>query len=415
MPILEIFSQGDEIVTGQTVDTNAAWLSEQAVQLGFTVARHTAVGDKLGDLVGLLKEIAERADCCLCTGGLGPTSDDLSAEAVAKAFGLPLEFDEIAYRQIQAYFSNRQRSMPEINRKQALLPQGSIRLDNDWGTAPGFALQAGRCWFAFMPGVPSEMRNMFVERVRPRLDARFLLKPSRLVTIKTVGLGESDIQQMIENIEIPDAVQLGFRAGVDEVQTKLLFPPGYPEPEMMELTNKVAARLIRPVYVFGIDGLGEKVGSLAAVVDRLMCEAGITLAVVETASQGLLAAKCLGCSWLHSAIYEKSLSVLARRLGVNIDGLDTANTGSALATALWKHSRVDIVLVQMYEGSVEQFQEKDQTVKLYTTLVHNIGLEDRESTKWSLDIRYLSGPAARKQNQAAQFGLDKLRRELLGF
>jgi nicotinamide-nucleotide amidase len=415
MPILEIFSQGEEIVTGQTVDTNAAWLSEQAVQLGFMVTRHTTVGDKLDDLVGLLKEIAERADCCLCTGGLGPTSDDLSAEAVAKAFGLPLEFDEIAYRQIQAYFNNRQRSMPEINRKQALLPQGSIRLDNDWGTAPGFALQAGRCWFAFMPGVPSEMRAMFAERVKPHLDARFSLKPSRLVTIKTVGIGESDIQQLIGDTAIPDSVQLGFRAGIDEVQTKLLFPPDYPESEIVDLSNKIADRLIRPVYVFGIDGLGEKVGSLAAVVDRLMSEAGATLAVVETASQGLLAAKCLGYSWLHSAIYEKSLSVLARRLGVNIDGLDTANTGSALANSLWTHNQVDMVLVQMYEGSVEQFQEKDQTVKLYTTLVHNIGLEDRESTKWSLDIRYLSGPAARKQNQAAQFGLDKLRRELLGF
>ena len=89
-PTLEIFSQGEEVVTGQTVDTNAAWLSEQVVTLGFTVTRHTAVGDKLDDLVTLLREISTRADCCICTGGLGPTSDDLTAEAVAKAFDLPL-------------------------------------------------------------------------------------------------------------------------------------------------------------------------------------------------------------------------------------------------------------------------------------------------------------------------------------
>ncbi|MGR8941273.1 MAG: competence/damage-inducible protein A [Gammaproteobacteria bacterium] len=414
MPILEIFSQGEEIVTGQTVDTNAAWLSEQAVELGFTASRHTAVGDKLGDLIALLKEIAGRADCCLCTGGLGPTSDDLTAEAVAEAFGLPLAFDAIAYRQIGNYFSNRNRPMPETNRKQAMLPQGSIRLDNDWGTAPGFAVQAGRCWFAFMPGVPSEMRHMFLERVKPLLTERFELKPSRLVTIKTFGIGESDIQQMIGNIVIPEGVELGFRAGVDEVQTKLLFPADYIESEIAALTNNIADRLLRPMFVFGIDGLDEKVGSLASVVDNLMSAAGMTLAVVETASQGLFASKCLGCSWLHSAIYEKSLSALARRLGVNIDGLDTANTGSTLANALWAHNRVDMVLVQMYEGSIEQFQDKDQTVKLYTTLVHNIDLEDRESTQWSLDIRYLSGPAARKQNQAALCGLDKLRRKLLG-
>ena len=317
MPILEIFSQGEEIVTGQTVDTNSAWLSEQAVELGFTVSRHTAVGDKLGDLIALLKEIAQRADGCLCTGGLGPTSDDLTAEAVAAAFNLPLEFDETAYRQIERYFSNRKRPMPATNRKQALLPQGAIRLDNDWGTAPGFAVQAGRCWFAFMPGVPSEMRGMFSERVKPLLTERFVLNPSRLITIKTLGIGESDIQQRLDGVSIPDSVQLGFRAGVDEVQTKLLFPSAYPESDRATLTGQVAARL--GDFVFGIDGLSENTGNLAAVVDKLMRAAGKTLAVVETASQGLLAAKCPGATWLKSALFEQSLSALGRRLGVAVD------------------------------------------------------------------------------------------------
>jgi molybdenum cofactor synthesis domain-containing protein len=90
-PTLEIFSQGEEIVTGQTVDTNAAWLAQQGVICGFTVTRHTAVGDKINDLVELLQNISQRADCCICTGGLGPTSDDLTAEAVAIAFNLLLE------------------------------------------------------------------------------------------------------------------------------------------------------------------------------------------------------------------------------------------------------------------------------------------------------------------------------------
>jgi nicotinamide-nucleotide amidase len=125
-PSLEIFSQGEEIVTGQVLDTNAVWLSQKAVVMGFNVTRHTAVGDKLADLVQSLLDISNRADCCICTGGLGPTSDDLTAEAVAKAFGLPLVFDEIAYGQIEQFFRNRNRAMPECNRKQAMLPQGSI-------------------------------------------------------------------------------------------------------------------------------------------------------------------------------------------------------------------------------------------------------------------------------------------------
>ncbi|EIC28062.1 MULTISPECIES: competence/damage-inducible protein A [Methylomicrobium] len=403
MPILEIFSQGEEIVTGQTVDTNAAWLSEQAVQLGFTVARHTAVGDKLGDLIGLLKEISERADCCLCTGGLGPTSDDLTAEAVAKAFGLPLAFDEIAYRQIQAYFSNRQRPMPEVNRKQALLPQGSIRLDNDWGTAPGFALQAGRCWFAFMPGVPSEMRNIFLERVKPLLPDRFVLTPSRLVTIKTVGIGESDIQQRLDGLQIPPSVQLGFRAGIDEVQTKLLFPADYPAEETAALTYTIAERLSSR-FVFGIDGLTEKVGSLAAVVDKLMCETGAALAVVETVNQGLLSAKCMGSAWLKIAVFERSPSALCERFGTAVDENDLSKTGARLAKALQDQRAADFVLVQLHEGSQSQFRDKDRTIILYNTLL------TENSFQQSRHI--LAGPIERKQNQAALFGLDLLRRHL---
>ncbi|MGJ0483166.1 MAG: competence/damage-inducible protein A [Methylomicrobium sp.] len=403
MPILEIFSQGEEIVTGQTVDTNAAWLSERAVQLGFTVTRHTAVGDKLDNLIGLLKEISARADCCICTGGLGPTSDDLTAEAVAAAFGLMLEFDEVAYEQISRYFSKRNRPMPETNRKQALFPQGSIRLDNDWGTAPGFAVQAGRCWFAFLPGVPSEMRSMFAERVKPHLDVRFALKPSHLVTIKTVGIGESDIQQLIGNIAIPERVELGFRAGIDEVQTKLLFPADYPAEEMAALAQAIAERLSSR-FVFGIDGLTEKVGSLASVVDKLMSETGATLAIVETANQGLLSAKCMGSAWLKSAVFERSPSALCERFGITLDENDLSKTGTRLAKALQDQQAADFVLVQIHGGSQAQFHDKDQTIILYNTLLTDNSFQQSRHT--------LAGPIERKQNQAALFGLDMLRRHL---
>ncbi|MGR9087363.1 MAG: competence/damage-inducible protein A [Gammaproteobacteria bacterium] len=409
-PTLEIFSQGEEIVTGQTVDTNAAWLSEQAMQLGFTLTRHTSVGDKLEDLTQLLTEIAQRADCCLCTGGLGPTRDDLTAEAVALAFGLPLEFDEIAFEQISQYYRARKRPMPDVNRKQALLPHGSIRLDNAWGTAPGFALHAGRCWFVFMPGVPSEMRNMFQAHVKPLLAGRFTLHPSRLVTIKTLGIGESDIQQLIGDIEIPGPVQLGFRAGIDEVQIKLLFPADCSISKMVALTNSIAERL-SPMLVFGIDGLTENVGSLASVVDKLMIEAGKSLAVIETASHGLLAAKCLGYSWFHGAVYAKSLTALARRLDATADSGDLSKSGQELANALWAQSKVDMVLVQLYEGSSEQFQNQVHSILINTTLVHhNIELE---TAHMSQQHTTLSGTATRKQNQAALFALNMLRCHLL--
>ncbi len=401
-PTLEIFSQGEEVVTGQTVDTNAAWLSEQVVTMGFTVTRHTAVGDKLNDLIALLKEISSRADCCICTGGLGPTSDDLTAEAVAQAFGLPLEFDAVAFEQIQRFFELRNRAMPESNRKQAIFPKGAERIDNAWGTAPGFSLQAGRCWFAFVPGVPTEMRHLFLESIQPTLASRFLLQPDKLITLRTFGLGESAIQQRIGAIEIPTQVQLGFRAGSDDVQTKLLFPQDYPEAPLTELVNKIAAEL--GDNVFAIDGLGQTSGDLVFTVDQLMTAGKHTLAVVETASQGLLAAKCIGKDWLLETCYQQSLERLCQKLAVTVNTDDLPATAQAIASEIHKTGTADFVLVQLYSGDKRTFHDKDQAIILYNTLLTKDGFFQTTGS--------VAGPIERKQNQAALLALDLLRRYL---
>jgi len=401
-PTLEIFSQGEEIVTGQIADTNAAWLSQQAVACGFTVTRHTAVGDKLEDLIALLQNISQRADCCICTGGLGPTSDDLTAEAVAYAFNLPLDFDEVAFEQISRFFAHRNRTMPESNRKQAMLPQGAERIDNEWGTAPGFSLKYGRCWFVFLPGVPMEMKYLFQKHIQPKLSTRFLLQPGQLVIIKTLGLGESAIQERINLIEIPAKVQLGFRAGADEVQTKLLFPFDYPETAMTTLVARFTKQL--GDYVFAIDGLGEITGDLVFEIDKLMTSGKHTLAVVETASQGLLAAKCIGSEWLLSAIFEQSIVRLGQNL---IAGADTENlmtSAKAIALDMQKSSRADFVLVQLYAGDNKTLHDKDRSIALYNTLLTG---DNFHQTTHSI-----AGPIKRKQNQAALLALDLLRRYL---
>ena len=401
-PTLEIFSQGEEIVTGQTVDTNAAWLSQKAFACGFTVTRHTAVGDKLDDLIVLLQDISQRADCCICTGGLGPTSDDLTAEAVAYAFNLPLEFDAIAFAQISRFFAHRNRTMPESNRKQAMLPQGAERIDNEWGTAPGFSLQYGRCWFAFLPGVPLEMKHLFLERILPKLSTRFLLQPGQLVTIKTLGLGESAIQECINSIEIPAQVQLGFRAGTDEVQTKLLFPFAYPETAMTTLVARFAEQL--GDYVFAIDGLGEITGDLVFEIDKLMTSRKLTLAVVETASQGLLAAKCVGSEWLLSAIFEQSIARFGQYTVAEADTENLMTTAKAIALDMQKTSRADFVLVQLYAGDNKTLHDKDKSIVLYNILLTGDNFHQATHS--------LAGPIKRKQNQAALLTLDLLRRYL---
>ena len=377
-PRLEIFSQGDEVITGQIADTNAAWLSQQAVQLGFNVTRHTAVGDALPDLIALLKEISERADCCICTGGLGPTSDDLTAEAVAQAFNLPLIFDEPALAHIEQFFVNRQRAMPESNRKQALLPQGSERLDNEHGTAVGFSLQVGTCWFVFMPGVPSEMKPMYINKVLPHLTPRFSLQPSTLITLRTLGIGESAIQELINTISIPEVVQIGFRAELGEVQTKLLFPFAYSESKQTALVNQVADLL--GDCVFAIDD-GIENNNLISVLDKLMTEGNHSLAVIETLSCGLLASFCVGKEWLITAHYQP------HSLSQNL---------KTLATAFQHTSGASCVLVQLYEG--------DNPTVLHNGLLIEQGFYTSKQT--------VAGSLQRKQHQAALSALDLLRRYL---
>lgn len=403
-PTFEVFSQGEEIVTGQVVDTNAAWLSQQAVVMGFNVTRHTAVGDKLEDLVQVLLDISARADCCICTGGLGPTSDDLTAEAVAKAFGLPLVFDEIAFSQIEQFFRNRNKQMPECNRKQAMLPQGSMRLANYKGTAPGFALQQGGCWFAFVPGVPSEMRHLFEEHIRAMLLERFVLQPSQLITIKTIGIGESDLQERIGKIVIPPQVQLGFRAELGEVQTKLLFPGDYPQIQLENLTHHVASTI--GDAVFAIDGLGHQSSDLVCVVDHLMAEKGHKLAVVETVSQGLLAAKMIGMPWLLSAVYVQSIAGLTQRLLVKNHPDDLITTAKALADAVQKNTCANMVLIQLTSSDYYINPHADKAVTITSTL-----LADGE---YKHAVRSLAGDIKRKQHQAALLSLDLLRRYLQG-
>ncbi|MGH8553290.1 MAG: competence/damage-inducible protein A, partial [Methylococcales bacterium] len=265
-PGAEIFSQGDEIVSGQIVDTNAAWLSQQLIRLGFQVTRHTAVGDDPDALVFLLREIAARADCCICSGGLGPTEDDLTAEAVATAFELSLLSDLDAIVQIEAHFLKLNRPIPLVNFKQALFPDGAIRIDNRWGTAPGFSLRHERCWFAFLPGVPFEMKNMFAHAVQPELARRWPINARPLVTLRCVGVGESAIQERIQSVHIPDEVRLGFQAGPLEIQVKLLFQPEIPRDQMDSLVQSVADAIGSPV--FGIDGPERACGDLVAVIGQ---------------------------------------------------------------------------------------------------------------------------------------------------
>lgn len=331
-PTAEILSQGDEVVTGQIADTNAAWLSERLTELGFVVLRHTTVGDRRDDLVAVLREIGARADACVCTGGLGPTDDDLTAEAVAHAFDRPLALDEVALGQIEERFRSFGRAMAPVNRKQALLPAGADRLDNLWGTAPGFAFRGGRCEFACLPGVPREMKELWAHGVLPRLRARFALAPGRRVTLRTIGVGESDLQQALLGWERP-GVTVGYRTTLPENHVKLwfdaaVFPPGGGDAALLGAVAEVHERIGR--WTFTVEGAPPDAGPalqvdtgggpFAAVVGRALLAAGGTLAIAESCTGGRLSAACTavpGASeWLLEGLVTYANAAKVRLLGV---------------------------------------------------------------------------------------------------
>ncbi len=406
-PTVEILSQGEEILTGQIVDTNSAWLSEKLVKLGFTVTRHNTVGDRLDDLINVFLEITTRADVCICTGGLGPTSDDLTAQAVSNAFDLALIEDAIALEQIEQYFSSRQKVMPAINRRQALLPQSAIRLDNHWGTAPGFALQINSCWLICVPGVPYEMRQLFDAQIVALLEKQFQQQAWQLVIMRTVNMGESDIQQCIQHIILPERVTLSFRAGLWENQTKLLFPPDYPYQNMGELTQQYTQAIGESV--FSIDGLKQAGGSLVDVVGRLLMQRNATLSLLETISGGKLAAHCAGASWLHHAVTVFRADQLLELYDIDCDQMSSSqlrlSAANRIAKQLCTQTGSDYALVQLWAITDDSEQLENEVIPVVT-----VAFGSEQSVSCEVNLQ---GPMRRRHTRAAATALDLLRELLL--
>ncbi|MBL8616071.1 MAG: CinA family nicotinamide mononucleotide deamidase-related protein [Deltaproteobacteria bacterium] len=279
-----IIAQGDELTTGVTVDTNSNWLCDQLWGLGVPVRRVICAPDRLGDLVEVLQQAAALGQVVLCSGGLGPTRDDLTAEAAGLAFDRPLALREDALAQVIGMYQRYKREMPEVNRKQAVLPAGATLLENRWGTAPGFHLEVGGAQVYFMPGVPREMKPMFQTWVAPDLRARLQIAAPFVHTIRVVGLGESELETLLLDLESP-GMEIGYRTAMPENHVKLKFvahtPAAQREAVVAEVRRRVGWR------AFGVD-----CGDLAEVVAQQLVEAGQTIALAESCTAGGI------CAWL---------------------------------------------------------------------------------------------------------------------
>ncbi len=287
--IAHLLSTGDEVLLGDVTDTNASFLARQLKNAGIRVRKTTTVGDDIEEISQAMNQISGQAQICIATGGLGPTVDDLSAQACARAAGMGLEIDRQALDSMAVFYQRRGFEMTQGDTEQAMLPQGAKVLVNDHGTAPGFYIQIHDCLFFFLPGVPSEMKAMFKTKVLPVLKEQFKMTDLVLIERLTIfGLGESKVGADLEGFEKQfHGLTLGFRARFPVVEVKIV---GKGE---IGNKNEIQATLKKAVQ-WAVDKLEGKVVStkglsVAEEVGRLLVEQNKTLAVAESCTGGLIA------------------------------------------------------------------------------------------------------------------------------
>jgi len=289
----EIIAVGSELLTPDRVDTNSLFLTAQLNRLGFEVTRKTVVGDELAALRNAFDESAKRVELIIASGGLGPTEDDRTRDAVADLLGRKLSRDPAVMRMIEARFRKIGRVMSEVNARQAMVPEGATVLENDRGTAPGLWLESNGRIVILLPGPPHELKAMFSAQVQPRL-AR-LATGVRLVgrELRVAGMGESDVDQRIAPIY----------TRYSDVQTTILTAPGEIQIHLRTWSNDTPAaeRLLQGIQESIVFALGEAVfttagESMEEVVARELTMRHATIATAESCTGGLLAERLTSIS-----------------------------------------------------------------------------------------------------------------------
>ncbi|MEI3774410.1 nicotinamide mononucleotide deamidase-related protein YfaY [Pectobacterium brasiliense] len=278
---VEMLCTGDEVLHGQIIDTNAAWLADYLFQQGLPMTSRMTVGDDLDALVTAITQRSQIADILIVNGGLGPTSDDLSALAAATAAGEGLVEHAEWLARMTAFFAERGRVMAPSNRKQAQIPASAEMVDNPVGTACGFALQLNKCLMFFTPGVPSEFKVMVDQQIMPRLRERFAVADAPLcLRLTTFGRSESDLASQLDGMALPPGVVLGYRSSMPIIELKLTGPAAQQE-NMEQLWETVRT-------VAGENTIFEGTEGLPAQLARRLAERDMTLAVSEHFTAGLL-------------------------------------------------------------------------------------------------------------------------------
>ncbi|MCA9114649.1 MAG: CinA family nicotinamide mononucleotide deamidase-related protein [Planctomycetaceae bacterium] len=408
----EIIAIGNELTSGARLDTNSQWLSLELAELGIRVQYHTTIDDDLPALVAEMRSAVNRSDLVLITGGLGPTLDDLTRQAMAELAQVPLVLDVEQLAIIESMFSRRNRPMAERNRIQAMFPEGSEPISNPRGTAPGIWQQVGRkgqpepCVLAAMPGVPSEMKRMFREEIRPRLPGGETV--IRRARINCFGIGESDAEARLGELTARGREpEIGIT--VHEATITLRINAHGPTEEACQAQIEQARREIHERM--GTLVFSEEDDELQHVVIRQLAAAGLTLATAECGTGGLLAERLTDVE-NYEAAYRGGL-VLTRDgagwelLGIPSEQREAAGNevaAGAMARGCREKFGTDFALAVTERPAYDVEQESGQVPALYLALAGENLLTVREQV--------LVGDAAIARSRAAKGVLDLLRRHL---
>lgn len=402
----EIIAIGDELTSGQRLDTNSQWLSQQLGDIGIRTLFHTTVADDIEANIQAFRQAADRVDVIICTGGLGPTADDLTRQAIGAAFDRELHLHEGSLEHIRNMFESRGRKMPERNQVQAMFPEGSQPIPNPHGTAPGVDIAVGeehRCRIFSLPGVPAEMKEMWTQTVRDELVTQ-LGDQARVVRhyrLKCFGTGESALEAML-----PDLIRRGRNptVGITVSQATItLRMTGQAESEA------AYRELIQPTIDTIRDCLGEIVfgeedDELQHAVSRLLLERGETLAVAEWGTGGIVSDNLAGLAdserFFRGGTVVSSRAAAKRILGVP-DELELAEHAKHLAVSARDRGDADFGISL---GEFPGVEHADPRVF--------IGFASKDDT--SVHARKFAGHPDILKVRAGKQALDVLRLRLLG-
>lgn len=320
----ELLTIGDEILYGQIVDTNSQWMSVELTNIGVRIVRKTSVADNEQEILNAFAEAENRADIILITGGLGPTSDDITKPCLAKYFNCGLEINQEALAEVTEFFKGRGRELTEMNRQQAALPTACTKITNPVGTAPGMWFEKGNTVFMSMPGVPHEMKRMITEQVIPRIKQKYELPVIYHKIIRTIGQGESFLAEKIAGWEkaLPDHIKLAYLPSLGEVKLRLTCfgnSLSLLEQEAEVLTEKLQSIIGSTIYAYGEEPIEVAIG-------KLLKENGLTLSIAESCTGGnvshMITSVPGSSEYFQGSIVPYSYDIKMSQLGVKEETLN---------------------------------------------------------------------------------------------